>query len=602
MRTMRKFLAIVLTFCMVLGITSVATIAEDSQGYSFKISMSVAEGTTAPEHFGVEYRVLDGSKQPVDGTNYNGHLEGVGTLNVTVDMPDSYFIEFIVQNAGRGLKLGDADITNEDWTASHIISVAQLQNEYNFQLFNQQSNNNPPASQDNPPAPQGNTEATINYSYEGTRMDIVVNKSWANPSGEASEENGSFSTTVKFDANENDATVEIQLGILFVLSMNKIEINGIDYSNYIPKTKSELVEAFDSQHTWVTLSVPRNIVDSKEIYNISTKSVDDGNIAVGNFLWTYDENNKYILRPDGTPDTDENGSPKLNDDFINHGRLELISIEYNGQVYDKAALATKLIPGSAFDWELEENPNELVHGATIPAGSKVTVKLIPEYGYQLVNFSINGGTFETGKEQSTFTFEIKPGNFHLGADFEKVEDCIQTNSKVVTDGKIEISDKEIDTGSVVLEVKDAEVSDAQKEAFANAGSDGYQVSDYFDIDLYQVIYKGTPDDVWMNALGKENNLNDPAVITLYVGDIDGTEVSILHEKHDGTYEELKAEYDPVNKTVKFSTNGFSKYALAVRGGDIPTSADSAKRYIIPMGFAIIAIIGTTVIFKKKALV
>lgn len=58
--------------------------------------------------------------------------------------------------------------------------------------------------------------------------------------------------------------------------------------------------------------------------------------------------------------------------------------------------------------------------AVLPSGAELTVALIPEYGYQLISFGINGGTFETGDEVGVYTFTIPRGNFHLGAHFAQI--------------------------------------------------------------------------------------------------------------------------------------------------------------------------------------
>lgn len=137
---------------------------------------------------------------------------------------------------------------------------------------------------------------------------------------------------------------------------------------------------------------------------------------------------------------------------------------------------------------------------------------------------------------------------------------------------------------------------------------GYTISSYLDINLDQVIYKGTADDVWSKQL---KELNNEATITLQLEEgVDGNEVVIVHEKHDGTYEIIPTTYDATTHTITFKTSSFSNYAIASKTSEInettdttssnPKTGDNIIVYGILFIIALTGVVGTSIIIKKRA--
>ncbi|MDO5123302.1 MAG: dockerin type I repeat-containing protein [Eubacteriales bacterium] len=332
----------------------------------------------------------------------------------------------------------------------------------------------------------------------------------------------------------------------------ELKVNGVDYYDDLPKPGTEegreaLLDACKGQLNEFKITVPYS--ESGYIIDSSVKWLDNEDkdyMVAGNFLWTY---------------TDENQG----DDYIDHGRMELLQVEYKGTVYSPEELNN---PGTAMDWGQDENGG----GAVLPVGSVVTVKLIPDYGYQLTSFGINGGDFVTGDEQSVFTFEIKPGNAHLGAHFTPVEDKMISSSDTVTGGSIELGSG-MTGGSAQLEISDAEneLNDEKIRAF-EAAADNYTITDYLNLDLYNVYYKGSTDadDVWKNEV---NTLENDATVSVSLADspISDTanisDIVIIHNIHNGEdFETIPVEsYDPETNTITFRTDSFSTYAIATNG-------------------------------------
>lgn len=294
-------------------------------------------------------------------------------------------------------------------------------------------------------------------------------------------------------------------------------------------------------------------------------------------------------------DSDKTNNPSLKDsELLKNGTIEILDIkDPNGNS----------IGLNNVNQNLEKNNG----WANILPGSKVILRLKPDYGYQLTSITINDEKLTPGKEQSTFEYIMPNTNVHISGIFEKVDDKVNTDSKKVKNGTIEIGNNEIDSGSVILSVNDVTLSKEQISKFEEKAN-GYKISTYLDINLAQVLYKGTPENVWKNEL---KELNNQAKITLKLEDgVDGNEVVIVHEKHDGTYEIIPTTYDKENNTITFVTTSFSNYAIASKNvtsvnneenKDIinPKTGDNIKVSGILISISILGIIILTVIRKKK---
>ena len=372
---------------------------------------------------------------------------------------------------------------------------------------------------------------------------------YINDSQMANLENGSKDVNYTYDGK---GYVDFYFNCFINQRITTLNINGTDYYNNLPNPstaegRAALLAACKGQTNEFKITVPYS-----ESYTIesSVKWLDDSDkdyMVVGNFLWTY---------------TDENQG----DDYIDHGRMELIKVSYNDKDYLPDELNN---PGTAIDWNQDQNGGS----AVLPAGATVTVKLIPDYGYQLTSFGINGGSFGTGDEQSVFTFDIKPGNAHLGARFTPVSDKVTTSSDAVTSGSIELGSS-LSGGTVQLEISDAksELSNEKLEAFENASED-YTIKDYMNLDLYNVYYKGSTDsgNVWKNEV---DELDKDATISVSLngyqlaGTANPADIVIIHNIHNGeNFETITVDsYDPGTNTITFKTDSFSTYAIATTSG------------------------------------
>ena len=198
-------------------------------------------------------------------------------------------------------------------------------------------------------------------------------------------------------------------------------------------------------------------------------------------------------------------------------------------------------------------------------GNVIVFEFIPQYGYQLTSVNMNGLPLTPQNDANQYILDTASanGNGHFSATFTKTGDVVKTYSSAITGGVLDLSNGAIDAGTGVLSVNDFAPSAEQATKFAETAS-GYEIADYLDLDMQQVFYKGVNDDtdVWSNNL---TQLSADANISLKLAEgVDGNDVVIVHEKHDGTYELISGIYDAATNTVSFATDGFSNYAIAYR--------------------------------------
>lgn len=128
---------------------------------------------------------------------------------------------------------------------------------------------------------------------------------------------------------------------------------------------------------------------------------------------------------------------------------------------------------------------------------------------------------------------------------------------------IQLAENEITSGNNRLTIKDAVLTQQQLEAFKKAAGD-YQITGYFDIKLAQILYKNTAANLWVNNI---ETLKKTAKVSLQIEadwESENSELAVIHEKKDGTYEIIPASFDVATKMVMFQTDGFSNYAIAYK--------------------------------------
>ena len=350
--------------------------------------------------------------------------------------------------------------------------------------------------------------------------------------------------TIHYDYDTNTNKVDFVFTMAPGTLMTKLTINNVEITN-LPKTANELMACYKDHN----LEIPVNdiVKADKYVIEIEARYPEANEEYGGNFLWDYN--------PDGYTGPD---------DKILNGTLEFVSAEYDGHTYTTPEEVNAL--GGIYIWKdapRKKTYTDVREGcgeAQFPKGTKLTVKIIPDAGYQLVSFGVNGGVFEPQEEIGTYTFVVEGGPFHLQASIQQVSDVVKSTANNISSGTINLEEESsIAIGTARLDVKDIELSEEQISNFEEAAN-GYEIKNYIDISLFNIVYKGSESQSWDTRV---KDLDNEATIALKLEDYaKGEEIVIVHEKHDGTYEIIPIEYDEENNMITFKTKSFSNYAIA----------------------------------------
>lgn len=400
----------------------------------------------------------------------------------------------------------------------------------------------------NPSGPSYPDDISIIGTYDGCGMEIYLNGEKVGGKSKAI-----LGSAKGYASGENSNLIRIQLafgdGNIGSVTVNRKAIN-------IPEGTKDRLE-------FVIKPASKYIIDVK-------KSKDDTGLP-RTIIWDSDKSNNSSLK---------------DNEFIKNGTIEILDIkDIDGNSIGLEGVSQDISKNSGY--------------AIVKPGYKVILRLKPDYGYQLTSIKINDQNLVAQKEQSVFEYIMPNTNVHLSGIFEKVDDIVKSELKDIKEGTIELGDSEIDSGSAVLSVSDSNLSEDQILNFQKAAN-GYKISSHFGIRLNQVLYKGTSDDVWSNEL---NDLNNDAVISLKLENgINGNEVVMVHEKHDGSYEIIPTSYDASSNTLTFKTSSFSNYAIAVKEGSsdmIPQTGDDIVVYVILVTLAVALLIALLIFSRKK---
>ena len=365
--------------------------------------------------------------------------------------------------------------------------------------------------------------------------------------------------------------------------ITELKINGKNYYGELPDpTQSTGREALLSACIGQLFEFKIEADYSEEGYTIesSTADIDEAHKdywVVGNFLWA-----------------DRDDPNFQGGDRIDGGRIELVKAvepalgygnkynDYeNGTVlYDASDpnnITNNLVEDSCRDW----SGNSSIGSAVFPAGTRLTVRLIPDYGKQLTQFSVREAT---ESDRYTYTFIVQPGNFHLGAVFTSRDDVVMNSGTTsVTGVGVGASSKAapVDTGTLRMTVTGAEADSNTKGAVAAA-----------EITVDNVVYAGTlsPNEKWTT---RETVLKAPVTVGLKVDGVEaGDEVQVIREH------EVPSTEDPgttttqtdvltatvtTDGTVQFDTDRFSKYTIVmVKKSSGNTSTGGGGTYVPPV--------------------
>ena len=228
------------------------------------------------------------------------------------------------------------------------------------------------------------------------------------------------------------------------------------------------------------------------------------------------------------------------DGRIEHGTAEIIKI--NGQDVSQ-------MPFSNF----ANHPGDKSGGhLAVKRDDVVTIKLIPDYGYQLSGASINGVTLAPQTEVSTFTFKMTDTNVHFKGIFTQTSDEINTSATKVSSASFENGANAAPSGNLRLTVADSN----EDTTNALAQVENAVSAEAVNLTLDQIVSKGDGTN-WENPV---TQLDQPVKMKLQVADYDTAAGYEVVREHNGNLTKLTTSVSE-NGTLTFETNQFSTYFI-----------------------------------------
>lgn len=231
------------------------------------------------------------------------------------------------------------------------------------------------------------------------------------------------------------------------------------------------------------------------------------------------------------------------DAYLEHGTAEIIAV--NGTPVAQ-------LPKDPDNFAANAGNKDGGHFAADP-GAKITIKLTPDYGYQLSGVKLNGGaTLEAQKDVSTFTFTMPNTSVHFKGIFTKSEDAVVTTGNTVKNAAIANGANAANSGNLELKVSD---NTEYNTAAATALVSDAVAAEAVDLSLNQVVSKGNGTN-WETGI---TEFEKPITLSLALKDYDANYDYTVVRNHNGKLTAL--DTTAINGTVSFATNQFSTYVI-----------------------------------------
>lgn len=231
------------------------------------------------------------------------------------------------------------------------------------------------------------------------------------------------------------------------------------------------------------------------------------------------------------------------DAYLEHGTAEIIAVD---------GTPVAQLPKDPDNFAANAGNKDGGHFAADP-GAKITIKLTPDYGYQLSGVQLNGGaTLEAQKDVSTFTFTMPDTSVHFKGIFTKSEDAVVTTGNTVKNAAIANGANATSSGNLELKVSD---NTNYNTAAATALVSDAVAAEAVDLSLNQVVSKGNGTN-WETGI---TEFEKPITLSLALKDYDANYDYTVVRNHNGKLTAL--DTTAINGTVSFATNQFSTYVI-----------------------------------------
>lgn len=556
-KNIARLLSILMALSLLLGISAAPVYAVGGEGETASFEISGANGKTGT----VQYKLDSGEFTVADSTPVD--LEGVSSITIkATPVADAQVNQSHsgITGTEHAVSFDYTDLTSESgWTY-------QIQdNDGNITFTIEFDNHDGTGGGGNPQQPGPSIAFTADSSIEGGTL--AVN-------------NGIFTLS-----NDTSVLGTVQVTLIDALN-NETPYNGNDEAiplNDVSSVKIVMTPAEGMKANLIiggdtpvgALSGP--VVNEQEntyTYTAYPSQFGGEQQFLGVSVWFGEE----FVGGDGSDAPVIWDGPQV-EHQSDHGFISVKSIEIGSKTYTYQGEGKFAYNGDVnelLEWRGYNKTSIAEEGGIVVYGDVFTEENVdvfyinfefkPDYGYQATHVRTTGDDpiplsdagFSAAEAIRTFRFAVYPdAHTHFSVIFTATEDIVKANAASISEGGVELAAGELDGGSAVLEVNEANISN---QGDFEEAAEGYVVSEYLDISLYNVFYKGNAEDVWSTPV---ENLDNPAEITLRLEDgINTDTVKIVHEKGEGDFELLDAEYNPGTQEITFSTSSFSNYAIA----------------------------------------
>ncbi len=469
---------------------------------SLTLSMTLGEGVTE-DNYGFDYEI-----QKSDGVA-RGYIT---TGELTVSKSDTVIIK--ARTAGKVIYTNDEMMSATDqslWEYGKVIYLSDGDQEFNFELRNPVDEEEivPPEESPNPPEQAPNPPEVVNPETINLTITEGANllEGYVLVDGQPVKDN---QVTVGQATTHN-----IEFQVKFGSAVGQIFVNDVSYQiTKLPMDKLQVT------------------VPDATSYTIKLKEKQSDNLTI---MWSYKEDDK------GT------------DYYVENGKVELVSVVRNGEtVYDNTTESGNITIDDQGGW------------VALKRGDDITIKLIPDYGYQVKSVVVNDvDTLQPQGSVSTFLLEDIQGNMHLKGMFVEQSDTINNSSDVFKTVIIENGENAVSSGNIELTMADTSSNLDVTEILKNNSAEAVGT---VDITLDNVVSKGNGQSGeagnWTTNI---TEFEKPIKVSLTLENAslaENEEYVVLREHDNEDPAVIEATFDPDTKEIQFETNKFSTYIIA----------------------------------------
>ncbi len=520
--------------------------------------------------FGFDISAYSGTETGVgdklDGTdNHTDFDKQHGTSALTSHLPDNAgFIGFRISDAGQKIEtasytIGETEVVLTDGELRDLVSESGYTipvivdgswvNTINFKVKIVPGDNTNPGENPGPGENPNPGDENESDEYPDIKdANIFVNSNMGGMIGELKFNNVNIQMNRRGTKGAQKVTdsdkYTVRLQLEFGAMASAITINGERYDG-------DKLVALNSEGDMFEFTVPRA---EDGIYNISFERTES---TVSTIIWTYNPED-----PRGPQ-----GDTYSEDALVLHGKIEIVTIRRGEHVlYDAGNYCDGVDPESD---KVTVDINETLQRGYVrlERGDDIVIRLIPDYGYQLVSASVNDRELMPKstdfRDVSTFVLQDVQGQMHFSGAFQEKNDVINTTSESISSATISDGENAAASGNLLLNVKDAAVDPKALENAVNNDTDNeYAVMASLDMALTNVVSMGPGKGDWTNGV---TEFDKEITVGLNLDGIelnDGEELIVVRE-HNGEYDVIaQAQID--GSTLEVPTNRFSTYTIVKR--------------------------------------